>query len=853
MGTSPMILQYNEIKEGYKDCILMFRLGDFYEMFFGDAEIASRELELALTGRNCGDNERAPMCGVPYHSAEDYITRLISKGYKVAICEQLEDPKATKGIVKRDVIRVITPGTVTEGGFLKDTKNNYLCSVYFYNKSVGIAFADISTGEISATDYNGDNIGDFLTAEGAAFSPTELITSQMLDDDIQEYFTSKFKSLITVSLTDFSNETIYNDLAKRFPELAQKSECVIRAISGMMSYLNRTQKRDMSYINKLNFYNKEAYLQMDANTRRSLEITETLRTGDRKGSLLWAIDKTCTAMGARLLKKLIDMPSMNCNLIQKRLEAVRELVGTDILRREIAVNLKEIVDIERLLTRLIFGSANARDLRALESALKVLPDIKKQISVFSSPLLKNILENLDTLEDVCSLIDNNISEKPPFSLREGEIIKTGANADVDELREIISDGKGWISKIEAKEKERTGIRTLKVGYNKVFGYYIEVSNSFVNSVPDDYIRRQTLTNGERFITEQLKDMESRVLTAKDRDAALEYELFSKIRATIIDCGDRIQKTCDSVSLLDVLCSFAKNAIENNYVEPEVDYSDIIQIENGRHPVVEIARKDTYFVPNDCSLNDNSRLAIITGPNMAGKSTYMRQNALIIILAQIGSFVPATKARIGVADKIFARVGASDDLASGNSTFMVEMNEVSYILKNATQRSFIIYDEIGRGTSTYDGMSIARAVAEYTVKNIKAKTLFATHYHELTDMEETVAGVINLNIAAKKKDDSIQFLRKIVKGPTASSYGIEVANLAGLPKEVITSAKKHLKNAEGQHPVSVAKPAEEANYSFASLSENEICSILKTTDINTLTPIEAIGLVYKLKQIAESQQ
>ncbi len=853
MALSPMIGQYNEIKQNYKDCILMFRLGDFYEMFYGDAEIASRELELALTGRNCGDNEKAPMCGVPYHSAENYITRLISKGYKVAICEQLEDPKATKGIVKRDVIRVITPGTVTEGGFLKDTKNNYLCSVYFSNKSVGIAFADISTGEISATDYNGDNTGDFLTAEGAAFSPTELITSQMLDDDIQEYFTSKFKSLITVSLTDFANETIYNDLAKRFPELAQKSECVIRAISGMMSYLNRTQKRDMSYINKLNFYNKEAYLQMDANTRRSLEITETLRTGDRRGSLLWAIDKTCTAMGARLLKKLVDMPSMNCNLIQKRLEAVRELVNNDISRREIAVNLKEIVDIERLLTRLIFGSANARDLRALESALRVLPDIKKQISVFSSPLLKNIFENLDTLDDVCSLIDNNISEKPPFSLREGEIIKTGANADVDELREIILDGKGWISKIEAKEKERTGIRTLKVGYNKVFGYYIEVSNSFVNSVPDDYIRRQTLTNGERFITEQLKDMESRVLTAKDRDAALEYELFSKIRATIIDCGDRIQKTCDSVSLLDVLCSFAKNAIENNYVEPEVDYSDIIQIENGRHPVVEIARKDTYFVPNDCSLNANSRLAIITGPNMAGKSTYMRQNALIIILAQIGSFVPATKARIGVADKIFARVGASDDLASGNSTFMVEMNEVSYILKNATQRSFIIYDEIGRGTSTYDGMSIARAVAEYTVKNIKAKTLFATHYHELTDMEETVAGVINLNIAAKKKDDSIQFLRKIVKGPTASSYGIEVANLAGLPKEVITSAKKHLKIAESQHPVPVAKRAEEANYSFASLSENEICSILKTTDINTLTPIEAIGLVYKLKQIAESQQ
>ncbi|MBE6648170.1 MAG: DNA mismatch repair protein MutS [Ruminococcaceae bacterium] len=852
MAGSPMIDQYKEIKANYTDCILMFRLGDFYEMFFEDAETASRELELALTGRNCGANERAPMCGVPFHSAEGYITRLISKGYKVAICEQLEDPKATKGIVKRDVVRVITPGTVTEGGFLKDTKNNYLCSIYFESGKVGIAFADISTGELSATDYTGSNTDDFITAEGAAFSPAELIVSEKLSESTREYFTSKFKSLITESKNDFDNDKTMAALYRRFPEISEQSSVAVKAVAGLMSYLIRTQKQDMSYMNKLNFYDKEAFLQMDANTRRSLEISESMRTGDKKGSLLWAIDKTSTAMGARLLKKFLDKPSMNCSVIQKRLEGVRELVASDITRRELSSELKNIVDIERLMTRLVFGSANARDLRALESALRSLPDIKSGIENFKSPLISEIYENLDTLGDICTLIDQNIAEKPPFSLREGEIIKDGSNADVDELREIIRDGKGWISKIEAKEKERTGIRTLKVGYNKVFGYYIEVSNSFLNMVPDDYIRRQTLTNGERFITEQLKDMEGRVLSAKDRDAALEYEIFSKIRTVILDQSGRIQKTCDNLAILDVICSFAKCAVENNYVEPEVDYSGVLHIENGRHPVVEAARKDTYFVPNDCNLTSASRLAIITGPNMAGKSTYMRQNALIIILAQIGSFVPATKARIGVADKIFARVGASDDLASGNSTFMVEMNEVSYILKNATERSFIIYDEIGRGTSTYDGMSIARAVAEYTVKNIKAKTLFATHYHELTDMEALVDGVINLNVAAKKKDDSIQFLRKIVKGPTASSYGIEVGSLAGLPKEVINSAKKHLKAAEGTRVAIPVPKTEEANYSFDSLSNDEIVSKLKATDINTLTPIEAIGLVYELKKIADAE-
>lgn len=853
MGISPMITQYNEIKQSYTDCILMFRLGDFYEMFFEDARTASKELELALTGRNCGDNERAPMCGVPYHSAESYITRLISKGYKVAICEQLEDPKATKGIVKRDVVRVITPGTVTEGGFLKDTKNNYLCSIYVENGKAGIAFADISTGEISATDCLNGNIEDFITSEGAAFSPTELISSEKLSQNVTEYFSSKFKTLISVSKEDFFNDKITASLYQRFSFIAEKSIVSVRAVTGLMSYLVRTQKQDMAYMSKLDFYDKEAYLQMDANTRKSLEISESMRTGDKRGSLLWAIDKTRTAMGARLLKKFLDKPSMNCSIIQKRLSGVKELMASDVARREISDNLKEIVDIERLITRLVFGSGNARDLRALEGALRVLPDTKKRLENFSSPILTELCQKLDTLEDICSLIDKNIAEKPPFSLREGEIIKDGANADVDELREIIRDGKGWISKIEAQEKEKTGIRTLKVGYNKVFGYYIEVSNSFLNMVPKEYIRRQTLTNGERFITEQLKDMEGRVLSAKDRDAALEYDIFSKIKTVILNASGRIQTTCDTVALLDVLCSFAKNATENNYVEPEVDYSGVLYIENGRHPVVEVAKKDTYFVPNDCKLDANSRLAIITGPNMAGKSTYMRQNALIVILAQIGSFVPATKARIGVADKIFARVGASDDLASGNSTFMVEMNEVSYILKNATERSFIIYDEIGRGTSTYDGMSIARAVAEYTVKTVKAKTLFATHYHELTDMENTLDGVINLNVAAKKKDDSIQFLRKIVKGPTASSYGIEVGSLAGLPKEVISAAKKHLKTAEGEKPQkTVTVTAEEQNYTFDSVSNEEIIEKLKNTDINTLTPIEAISLVYELKKMAETE-
>lgn len=858
MALSPMMQQYFKIKEKHPDCILMFRVGDFYEMFYEDAKTVSRELELVLTGKDCGDDERAPMCGVPFHAVESYLTKLVSKGYRVAICEQLEDPALAKGLVKRDVIRIVSPGTVTEGGFLRENENNYICSLYYENGNIGAAFADISTGEINATEIFGEESVERLFSEAAAFSPSEVITDSDTPSEITKRFSDRFGSMLTVvEKEDFLPENAKAQVSEQFgADWETKFETTISsyaalAVGALLAYIKRTQKTDISYLRNLTFYDSGAYLGIDAFSRRNLELTSSLRSGEKKGSLLWVLDKTKTALGARLLRKWIDKPLINCNAIKMRQDAVKELYNDSITREEITRLLRDVVDIERLCTRLVYGSANARDLKALEATIKLLPAIREKLAVFKSPLLKEIAEKLDTLDDIGESIGNTIADDPPVSLREGGIIKPGCNATVDELRSMMTDGKTWISKIEATEKERTGIRTLKVGYNKVFGYYIEVSKSFIGQVPPTYIRRQTLTNCERYVTEELKDIENRVIGAKDRVCALEYELFCALRDYILKALPRIQGTASAVANLDVIAALASVAREYNYVCPEVDYSDKIVLKDSRHPVVERFLNGSYFVPNDCHLDcAHSKLMLITGPNMAGKSTYMRQVALCVLMAQIGSFVPAAEARIGVVDRIFTRVGASDDLASGSSTFMNEMNEVAEILKNATKKSLIIYDEIGRGTSTYDGMSIARAVVEYTCKKIGAKTLFATHYHELTELENEIPGVINYNIAAKKRGDDIIFLRKIVKGAADDSYGIEVAMLAGVPSAVVTRAKQILASLEAG-AVKTAKPKkEEDNITFEDIAEESIKDKLRSIDLNTITPLEALSLLFELKKLAE---
>lgn len=863
MALSPMMQQYNKVKEEYSDCILMFRLGDFYEMFFDDAKKASRELELVLTGRDCGAEERAPMCGVPFHAIEGYITKLVSKGYRVAICEQLENPAEAKGIVKRDVVRIITPGTVTEGSFLHENENNYICSLYCENNGYGVAFADISTGEVNATELLGEDACERLFSEAAAFFPSEVITVCDAPENVKKHFCDRFSSLITiVESEDFLPENAKEQIAEQYGtdwetkfETNEASFAAL-AVGALLTYIKRTQKTDISYLRNLTFYSSDTFLGIDSFSRRNLELTSSIRTGEKKGSLVWVLDKTKTSLGARLLRKWIDKPLLNCNAIKLRQNVVKELFEDSISREEITRLLRDVVDIERLCTRLVYGSANARDLKALELTIKLLPEIKEKLQIFKSTKLCELYEKLDTLDDVGESIEKTIADEPPFSLREGGIIKNGCNATVDELRAMMTDGKTWIGKIEATEKEKTGIRTLKIGYNKVFGYYIEVSKSFIGQVPGDYIRRQTLANCERYVTEELKDIENRVIGAKDKVCALEYELFSSLRDYILKSTPRIQSTASVIANLDVLASLAAAAREYNYTCPEVDYSDKIVLKDSRHPVVEKFLQGNYFVPNDCNLDgDKNRLMLITGPNMAGKSTYMRQTAICAILAQIGSFVPASEARIGVVDRIFTRVGASDDLASGSSTFMLEMNEVAEILKNATKKSLIIYDEIGRGTSTYDGMSIAKAVVEYTCKKIGAKTLFATHYHELTDLESELQGVVNYNIAAKKRGDDIIFLRKIIKGAADDSYGIEVALLAGVPTSVVTRAKQILATLDGAEKDTVKKTKKQVdnindNISFTDIAADNIREKLKNTDLNTLTPYEALSLLFELKKLAE---
>ena len=858
-----MMQQYFEIKEKYKEYILMYRLGDFYEMFFDDAKIAAKELELVLTGRDCGEEERAPMCGVPYHAVDGYIGKLVSHGYKVAICEQMEDPSLAKGIVKRDVVRMITPGTLTESSLLDEKKNNYICAVYLGDGAVGVSFADISTGSLSATEFSGSDMMSRLFGEMGVYAPREVVINTAASGlgEIETFLRERLGCTINENQeARFSGEDAKREALSRFAgeavpaEFNDENDPALKAVGALISYALETQKNDLSNLRSLNFYREGQYLEMDINTRRNLETCESQRRGEKHGTLLWVLDRTKTAAGARLLKNYIDFPLSNPYGINRRQSAVAELCGDVVLRGELENALKGVLDLERIMTRVVYGSAGGRDLRALAQTTEKLPQIKGLLSSCECEELASMFSELDTLSDVTETINAAIVDDPPFSVREGGIIRDGYNADIDYLRSVISDSKGWIERIEEAEKKATGIKTLKVGYNRVFGYYIEVSKSFIGSVPERFIRKQTLANGERYITQELKDMESQMLGASDKITALEYQLFTEVRLKIAENVHRIQKTAFILAKLDVYRSLAEVACRNGYCRPEITYGDEIIIKDGRHPVVEQFAKDSYFVPNDTNLDGGkNRFMLITGPNMAGKSTYMRQTALICLMAQIGSFVPAREARIGVIDKLFTRVGASDDLAMGQSTFMLEMSEVAYILSHATKRSLIIYDEIGRGTSTFDGMSIARAVAEYTLgKKVGAKTLFATHYHELTGMENEFEGIVNYNIAAKKKGDDIVFLRKIVRGAADDSYGIEVAKLAGVPKEVTKRAKEILETLEAggiQKKERTTEPSDDDfALSFDNISESEVAEKLRAVDINTLTPLEAINLIYELKKM-----
>lgn len=863
---SPMMKQYFSIKEENKDSILFFRLGDFYEMFFDDAKIASKELELTLTGRDCGQKERAPMCGVPFHSAENYIARLVSKGYKVAICEQTEDPSQAKGIVKRDIIRVITPGTVMESSMLDESVNNYICSVFASSNNIGLCFCDISTGQLNVTCIDSKDALSQLKSQLTSYSPKEIIIGGKLKDNSEliSFLKDKLSCYIAsvdddaCGFLDCSDAVLSHFGIKQAEQIASDKDIIV-ALGVLLNYLKDTQKTGLERIETIDIYSEDQYMNLDYNTRRNLELTQTMRTKEKKYSLLWVLDSTKTAMGKRMIRSWVEHPLMNITQILKRQNAVEELVNNTVKRLEISAMLVGIFDIERLMTRIVYGSANARELRSLCSAISNLPVLRDQLSDSKSNYLTELYRNMDTLTDIYELIDNAIVDEPPFSTKEGGMIKLGYSDELDILNGDMNNSTGLLTKIETEQKELTGIPKLKVGYNRVFGYYIEVTNSYKDLVPENYIRKQTLANCERFITPELKELEGRILGAKDRAIALEYALFDEIRKKIAQNLTRIEKTAQAIATLDVLVSFSDVASNNRYIKPEVNLSDVIRLKDSRHPVVEALLSNTPFVPNDVFLdNDTNRVAIITGPNMAGKSTYMRQVALIVLMAQIGSFVPASYAEIGIVDSIFTRVGASDDLASGQSTFMVEMNEVANIITNATKKSLLILDEIGRGTSTYDGMSIARAVLEYVAdkKRLGAKALFATHYHELTVLEQILDGVKNYNIAVKKRGDDITFLRRIVPGGADDSYGIEVAKLAGIPDSVILRAKNILKelsfdNSNNKKSIAKNEVVEESNQlSLIPDSSNAVCEKLKSVDLNTLTPIEAMNLLFELKKLSE---
>ncbi|MGN0525279.1 DNA mismatch repair protein MutS [Eubacterium sp.] len=867
---SPMMAQYFEIKKQYPGVILFFRLGDFYEMFFDDAKIASRVLDLVLTGKDCGQGERAPMCGVPFHSSDSYIAKLVSYGYKVAICEQVEDPATAKGLVKRDVVRVITPGTVIENNILDDGVNNYLCSVCTLQNETGICFVDISTGEFHITAVGKEDEQEKIINQLSTYSPKEILVNSLANelDDVVAFAKSRLDvtpEVLEDSSFDFdsSTELILQTMNREQIDSLGigKSKAAICALGSVILYLRTNRKTDeLEAPSEIEFYEETEFMSLDISARRNLELTRSMMTGDKRHSLLWVIDNTKTAMGKRMLRSWLERPLVNVSQISRRQNAVAELVDNSMLRDEIKELLTGVNDIERLLSRIAYSTANAKELRSLCTTVQRLPAIKALLEGTGSSMLRSIYDGIDTLQDVYELINNAIVDEPPFSVREGGMIKAGYNEEIDSLHDIMNNGTSILTEIENREKEATGIPKLKVSYNKVFGYFIEVTNSYKHLVPETYIRKQTLTNCERYITQELKDLEGKVLGAKDRCVALEYETFCAVRSSVAGEVERIQKTAKALATLDSLASLAQVAFNNNYCCPQITTDGTLDIKDGRHPVVEALLNDTPFVPNDTLLDClNNLCSIITGPNMAGKSTYMRQTALIVLMAQIGSFVPARSARISVCDAIFTRVGASDDLATGQSTFMVEMNEVSTILKNATDKSLIILDEIGRGTSTFDGMSIARAVLEYVVKKIGAKTLFATHYHELTAMEGMLKGVNNYSIAVKKRGDDITFLRRIVHGGADQSFGIEVAKLAGVPSAVTKRAKAILKELEANrveidfkadNAVEEEETEEEVQFNFRAKSTEEMLELIKAIDINTLTPIEAMQTLYDLKKRAE---
>ena len=860
---TPMMKQYLEIKENNPDSILFFRLGDFYEMFAEDARTASKELDLTLTTRDKdpkkAPEERMPMCGIPYHASEAYIARLISKGYKVAICEQMEDPATTKGLVKRDIIRVITPGTVIDAACLDDKSSNFICGIYLDSRSAGVAFCDITTGKAHLTAFTGKDCVEHVVNELGRFNPAEAIlndgaySEQLLTGILADKFHCRYEN---GGERRFLLNEAEKNIRLQFGEEAQRqlpagNPAAAMALGGLLHYLYETQKTDLSHINDLDYYEQGRFMELDLTARRNLELTETLRGKEKRGSLLWVLDKTKTPMGGRCIRSWLERPLLSVTAISKRNSAVAALVDNLIVREELIAAMTGLGDMERLIGRIVYGTAGGRDMASLRSAIEKLPAVKAQIAQLNDRRLAELTEELDTLDDIGARIAETICDEPPFSVREGGFIRDGYNEEVDRLRHILKGGKGIMAEMEAKEKERTGIRTLKIGYNKVFGYYIEVSNSFKEMVPETYIRKQTLVNGERFITQELKELEHQILTASDRVVALEYELFTQLKEEISAQAQRIQKSAAAIAEIDALASFAAVAVRNNYCRPDVDESGVIEIREGRHPVVEKVLKDTLFVPNDTFMGEKEeRVAIITGPNMAGKSTYMRQVALIVLMAQMGSFVPAKFARIGVVDRIFTRIGASDDLSAGQSTFMVEMTEVSDILHHATKNSLLILDEIGRGTSTFDGMSIARAVLEYCAdrKLLGAKTLFATHYHELTELEDSLPGTVNYNIAIKTRGEDIIFLRKIIPGGADRSYGIEVAKLAGLPDKVVQRARKILKELESENGVQYTAPRKEAEQvSLGSIGEGEVLDAIRRCQPETLTPIEAMTLLYELKQ------
>ena len=856
---TPMQRQYQTIKEQNKDCILFFRLGDFYEMFNEDAKTAARELDLTLTTRDRGKpkEEQTPMCGVPFHSVDAYIARLVAKGYKVAICEQMEDPAQAKGIVEREITHIVTPGTVTDSCMLDESRNNYMACICGDAGRFGLAFCDVSTGAFFATVC-----ADAASAasELGRFSPSEVIRygsgtdSETLN---QTLFLRLGCCVDEGKREDFVLAECEALLEKHFgASLAQLGiaglNCCVMACGVLLKTLLWVQKNDLTHIRELQFYTSGRFMELDLDARRNLELTETMRGKEKKGSLLWVLDKTRTSMGSRMMRSWLEKPLLDPAEITRRHAAVEDLVNTTIVRGELSQALSEVSDLERVMTRIVTGSANCRDLLGLARGCRALPEVKLQLSRLDAPLLVRLEQSIDTLEDCAELIEKTIVDEPPLTIREGGIIRVGANPEADRLRDIMEGGSGTIAAIEASERERTGIRTLKVGYNRVFGYYIEVSKSFMNQVPPEYIRKQTLANCERYITQELKELETQVLTAKDRLTALEYQIFTRLREHLAAQASRVQSSAAAVAAADCLCALANVAVARNYCRPEITLGSELSITDGRHPVVEVMLKDALFVPNDTRLgSEDTQVAIITGPNMAGKSTYMRQVALIVLMAQMGSFVPARSARIGLVDRVFTRIGASDDLASGQSTFMVEMAEVASILKYATSRSLLILDEIGRGTSTYDGMAIARAVLEHTAnpRKLGAKTLFATHYHELSTIENELPNVKNYNIAVKKRGNDMIFLRKIIPGATDDSYGVEVAKLAGLPNSVVNRAREILRELEqGASRTAPQTPADEPDdqISMMDMTALRLREALEAITVETLTPIEAMNELYKLK-------